>query len=1020
MGTAQRTGPATATLPRRTRFTVIPPTLTLALSRLRQTWRLLLVTQLGVLAAVTLMCVIPLFSQVAMSAGLRLALEGQANPLQTFGPVPFVGSGNTQLTQEQVELYTSAPTPDLIQQASQRVDQIMQAHLGRYLSGPGVFSLSTEAFPLVPGATSIDPGGTGGQLSLVAADPSQAAAHATVLSGTLPAAGSTDLQIALSPDTAAALHADVGSHVKLRLGIPLAPGQPGVATGQIITLDVVGIFTPQDVGTFWGGQDFAPHVYGPNVSYGAMASTSAMLAILPPLVGDTQPGSSFDPNKGFFSGAFDFTWTYTLDPDRLSANDLSTLSDQNNAMRQDVFRLQAEVPGVSNAFPHGALDALDGYRSRVIGVMVPITVLMIQVIGLVLLFVQLMANILAERQAEAIAILHSRGAHRRQILSALVVQGLGISVIAAIAGPLVAIPLVRLVAEWLLPASSQDALDVIGGNPLQVVQSILIFALIGAVGAMIAVVVSLLRAANMNVLVLRRDSARERGKSFVQRFNLDLVFAVLAAAAYGLYSLALASLGPSARTGLSALAIVWPIFLLIAGALVFLRLFPLLLRLGAWLSSRGSGASSTLALSQLARTPRQSTRMILLLALTTAFAIFSLIFTASQAQRLIDVTSFRVGADFSGTPPAALASSVADPVPDLTGRYGSIQGVSSATVGYVTDAQLREARGGGNVHIMAVDAATYADTALWNPTYSSQSPRSLMALLASSSSSATDSGTDSDVAPAVVDDALAAAFQVGVGGKFSVNPPGYDNGNEMRFVVAAVVHHIPTVYDSADDPFQSGMLVDYTTFASIYKNDLSTAAPALNTVWLKTGDDSQSLGSVRQELNDGTLAVTNLQDRRQMLESMQGDPLQLNLLGTLLVGTTTALALALLGGWIASWLSARSRLTNFAVLRALGTTPRQVLQVLLWEYGVVYVTALGLGLLLGWVLSSAALPSLVFANALEQNGPFDVPATRMVVPGGELVLAIGGLALLCAAAIGVMTFVLSRSSLGATLRLNQD
>src|SRR5947209_5063290 len=46
----------------------------LARWQLRQTWRLLLVVGLGIVASVVLVCVVPLYSQVTMTAGLRSIL----------------------------------------------------------------------------------------------------------------------------------------------------------------------------------------------------------------------------------------------------------------------------------------------------------------------------------------------------------------------------------------------------------------------------------------------------------------------------------------------------------------------------------------------------------------------------------------------------------------------------------------------------------------------------------------------------------------------------------------------------------------------------------------------------------------------------------------------------------------------------------------------------------------------------------------------------------------------------------
>ena len=46
--------------------------MTLALWRLRQTWFLLCIITIGMIAAVMIVCAIPLFSNVTMTAGLRV------------------------------------------------------------------------------------------------------------------------------------------------------------------------------------------------------------------------------------------------------------------------------------------------------------------------------------------------------------------------------------------------------------------------------------------------------------------------------------------------------------------------------------------------------------------------------------------------------------------------------------------------------------------------------------------------------------------------------------------------------------------------------------------------------------------------------------------------------------------------------------------------------------------------------------------------------------------------------------
>src|SRR5439155_5222101 len=96
---------------------------------------------------------------------------------------------------------------------------------------------------------------------------------------------------------------------------------------------------------------------------------------------------------------------------------------------------------------------------------------------------------------------------------------------------------------------------------------------------------------------------------------------------------------------------------------------------------------------------------------------------------------------------------------------------------------------------------------------------------------------------------------------------------------------------------------------------------------------------------------------------------------------------------IASWQSARSRLTNFAVLRALGSTRQQIVGVLFWEQCIVYTTSLGLGIIFGVFLSTLALPVLVFTSAGPNSqigtGQFyvmqSVPPIQVVIPTSLLI-----------------------------------
>jgi ABC-type antimicrobial peptide transport system permease subunit len=180
---------------------------------------------------------------------------------------------------------------------------------------------------------------------------------------------------------------------------------------------------------------------------------------------------------------------------------------------------------------------------------------------------------------------------------------------------------------------------------------------------------------------------------------------------------------------------------------------------------------------------------------------------------------------------------------------------------------------------------------------------------------------------------------------------------------------------------------------------------------------------VRHTLSTGDLALSSLRDRRQIADDARNNPLQIDIANTLLIAAATALLLALIGIWVGSWLNARTRVVNFAVLRALGSTPRQIRAMLIWEQVIVYVSGMALGIVLGWVLSLTALPLLIFVE-LATGGNFlnvpNVPPARVIVPTGTLASALGALIAICVLALILTMSALARLSLGQTLRLNED
>ena len=987
----------------------VPPTVTLAFQRLRETWGLLLVTGVGILAAVMLVCTVPLYSKIAMTSGLRDVLNSY--------------SQNADIVVHSVSMQISLPSID---KATTSLNRDFQNNLGPYLAS-SQFSIETRFFPILAlntapgGASSLKP--TGDSMGLIGSSMDLAASHFRVVQGRLPLAKSNEIEIAIRPEIATDLSLTVGSVLPIGI-ISGGINYPQLET-RILPLHVVGIFTlvkPDD--PFWHGHDFLGSSKDNNfVLYESLASNETILATLA-----QNPGPGVGGLTNTYQTNDNLIWYYHLDTDRISVDDLGniinniqlvTVDDTGNPdLNQPPFLQQTTTFQPS--------DALQQFRSRLSVAQFPVISLLLLVFGLVLYFVTMMAGLLVDRQSDAIAVLRSRGASRRQILGSLVTQGIGLGLIALVAGPLLAIVMTHLLAQNTLSPTDQGALNLLSGNPLQVALGLGQYALAAVLVTIAAIILAVLSAARRDVLALRREAARSTHRPRWQRLNLDLVVAMLSLLSYGAAVYLTNSGVLDARLHLlllSPLTLVEAICLLLAFLLLLLRFFPLLLQAGAWIAMRRRGATPLIALAQMARAPRQSMRMTLLLALTSAFAIFTLIFTATQSQRTLDVAAYQAGADFSGPIPLNLYTP--QQLNSMTSAYRHLPGVTSATLGLTRPATAGGATLNIPIDFKAVDATTFASTALWTQQDSMKPLTSLMAQLAAQR----DTAIAGQIVPAIVDANTASMLHLSQGSHFTLNFSPIASADLVNFKAVALAQNIPTSGDSS----MPGVLVDFPTFADVYTHHFTRAgefAVPLNYVWVRTRDDAASVASVRNALSHGNLQLLPLFDRRAIIDTLSHEPLNLTLLGTLALGAVTALLLALVGNLIASWLSARSRLTNFAVLRALGAAPRQVAGVLTWEQGIIYVMALLLGLIFGTILSALVLPALIFSSVLptQITGTISpaqfyavqsVPPITLVIPA-SLAIALGLLIAICVVALGMMVFVVSRPSISQTLRLNED
>jgi ABC-type antimicrobial peptide transport system permease subunit len=140
----------------------------------------------------------------------------------------------------------------------------------------------------------------------------------------------------------------------------------------------------------------------------------------------------------------------------------------------------------------------------------------------------------------------------------------------------------------------------------------------------------------------------------------------------------------------------------------------------------------------------------------------------------------------------------------------------------------------------------------------------------------------------------------------------------------------------------------------------------------------------------------------------------------LLAGAAIAALLAILGGIIQAVVSVRQRTVQFAVLRTLGTSRRQLARVVLVEQLALYAFGLLAGTLFGLVLASATLPYLQFSIGLTDTTGAGGPPYILVVDPARVLALYAGLLLAFLLALLLQRLVLARLALGRLLRIGED
>ena len=418
-----------------------------------------------------------------------------------------------------------------------------------------------------------------------------------------------------------------------------------------------------------------------------------------------------------------YAWLLEVDTGKLNAGNAADARADIEVMRRRLSNTLFSYRQITSLD-----EALAEYDQRLFFSKLPMFVVLILISVVILYYVVTLSSLVVEQQRGEIALLRSRGATSAQILAVFVLEGATISLLAIVVAPLLASLVVSVLG--FTPAFS----GLSGGErlPVGISGAAYLMSGLGGLLSFAALMIPSVQASRIGVTRHRQEAARPSSQPFFQRYYLDILLLVVSILLFRQLtergSVVATDLFGGVAVDQALLAV--PALILVASALVLLRLFPLVMAVSSRLLSPRLPAGLVLGIWQMARNPTHYARLSLLLILMTGLGIFAASFGGTLTRSFEERALYATGADIRLEGVLLGSRGPSRPVVGTYERLPGVDRVSPAFRGFGSDLS----RLLGDSYIMlGVDTGSFGDVAWFRDDFSGQSLNGLMRSLEGSS-----------------------------------------------------------------------------------------------------------------------------------------------------------------------------------------------------------------------------------------------------------------------------------------------
>ncbi|MCP5098800.1 MAG: ABC transporter permease, partial [Chloroflexi bacterium] len=653
--------------------------------RARQHWQILLTLSLGVLISTALLAAAPMLVNTVVEFSLRRTLLSAD-----------AADSNLRL---RVDAFISGDPADY-ETLDRQIQTLVQAYTGDHVADVVPTGLSYRLFPW------IDEQPLENELISIGFYDAASGmdAYTTFTSGGWPAEDAV-LQMNEAEDVVitAVITTEMADAYELAVGDQLPISLRDGSTNPDAWIQVAGIAQPTDFrDTYWMGE------HSPFRVKSTENVPAHYTVLIPEAAFWTVTNQVFSPNRPTLA------WHVLVDPQTITSDEIRPLRTRIALLTGKV----EEEPLVS-AKTFTELDTiLSEFAQQAEAIQAPLLLLTAEMVLLTLYYVVMVASLAVRQVEREFAQMRSRGAGAGHIFRIQFWEAISIGVIAFIAGPLIALLLVRGLGEV---GPLQDVGQI--GWSLNITGVAWIASGIGAIVCIAGLLLPLRSALRRTIVTHQQESIRDVKPSLWQRLYLDVFVMALGMVLVWRVQQAGGIVGGSAsQPQLDWLLLLAPLALLLGAGTILLRLFPLLLRLLAFFAQRSRHFAGALAMWQISRNPTHVARLVLLLTLSMALGILTSGLNATLDRSERERAFHQVGSDVRFVSEGFVPVSRVQQVPGAADASGLMRLEASAVIGR----RLR-------IDVLAIEPSKFAEMTFYRDDYAERPFPTLLADLATES-----------------------------------------------------------------------------------------------------------------------------------------------------------------------------------------------------------------------------------------------------------------------------------------------